>query len=242
MKRNCPEEVITKPAKIRLQKDDTVSLLACQRDSGAGFFIEDDLDDELATASITALVNELPPPLLEQNSRPRCEDCLKDFDSSFLSRNFDVFVCDDCRNDEKHGLCTKTEAKTKYLLKDCDLDMRTPVLKYILRKNPHNDRWGQMKLYYRPHVLARALTIWKSLDTIEEEKEKRVDNKEKSKQKKFEKRIKELRRAVRTSTWQKVEKAHEHEYDSENEIYDEDNDEYSKTCKTCGHVLSYEKM
>ena len=242
MKRNCPEEVLAKPAKIRLKKDDTVSLLACQRDSGAGFFIEDEGDDDLATANIPELAEELPPPILELNHRPICEDCNKEFDSSFLSRNFDVLVCDSCKSEEKHGLCTKTEAKGRYLLKDCDLDMRTPILKYILRKNPHNDRWGQMKLYYRPQIIARALEVWKSLDTIEDEKEKRVDNKEKTKQKKFEKRIKELRRAVRTSTWQKVEQAHEHDYDSENETYDEDEDEYSKTCKICGHVLKYEKM
>ena len=227
---------------MRLQKDDTVSLLACQRDSGAGFFIEDELDEELAMVDLPTLIEELPPPLLDESTRSKCKDCFKDFDSSFLLRNFDVLVCDDCRSEEKHGLCTKTDAKTKYLLKDCDLDLRTPILKYILRKNPHNERWGQMKLYYKPHVIARALEIWQSLDKIEEEKEKRVENKEKTKQKKFEQRIKELRRAVRTSTWQKVEKMHEHDYDSENETYNEDEDEYSKTCKICGHVLTYEKM
>lgn len=242
LKRNCPEELLSKPAKIRSYKDDTVGLLACQRDSKAGFFIEDDRGDDQTKADIIELVEDSPPPIFELNSKKKCEDCHKDFENSFLLRNFDVLVCDVCKDDDKHGLCTKSEAKQRYLLKDCDLDLRTPVLKYILRKNPHNDRWGQMKLYYRPQVIARALEIWRSLDKIEDEKEKRVDNKEKTKQKKFEKRIKELRRAVRTSTWQKVEQVHEHDYDSENETYNEEDDEYSKTCKICGHVLKYEKM
>jgi DNA-repair protein complementing XP-A cells len=31
-------------------------------------------------------------------------------------------------------------------LKDCDLDKREPALRFIVRKNPHNRRWGEMKL------------------------------------------------------------------------------------------------
>lgn len=48
---------------------------------------------------------------------------------------------------EKFDLITKTEAKKEYLLKDCDFDLRSPPLKFILGKNPHNSRWGEMKLY-----------------------------------------------------------------------------------------------
>lgn len=62
-------------------------------------------------------------------------------------------VCDGCRDsDEKHSLITRTEAKTEYLLKDCDLDKREPILKFICRKNPHNVRWGDMKLYLHLQV------------------------------------------------------------------------------------------
>lgn len=52
----------------------------------------------------------------------------------------------------------------------------------------------------------------------------------------------ELRQAVRTSTWQKDLSKHQHEYDSENEIYDEEEDMYTKKCKTCEHEVKYEKM
>lgn len=66
-------------------------------------------------------------------------------------------VCDGCRDsEEKHSLITRTEAKTEYLLKDCDLDKREPILKFILRKNPHNVRWGDMKLYLHLQVSMKS--------------------------------------------------------------------------------------
>ena len=54
--------------------------------------------------------------------------------------------------EDKHRLITRTEAKQEYLLKDCDLDLRQPALQFILRKNPHNPRWGDMKLYLELQV------------------------------------------------------------------------------------------
>jgi DNA repair protein len=51
-----------------------------------------------------------------------------------------------------HKLIPRTEAKTLYLLKDCDLDLREPPLRYIAKKNPHNPRYGDMKLYLKAQV------------------------------------------------------------------------------------------
>ena len=62
-------------------------------------------------------------------------------------------------NDEKHKLITKTEAKNTYLLKDADFDRREPPLKFIVRKNPHNPRWGDMKLYLLSQV-RKLYTLW----------------------------------------------------------------------------------
>ena len=50
----------------------------------------------------------------------------------------------------------------------------------------------------------------------------------------------DLRLAVRSSLVKKDRGPHQHEFGAE--MYDEDDDMYSKTCKTCGHVTSYEKM
>ena len=50
----------------------------------------------------------------------------------------------------------------------------------------------------------------------------------------------ELRLTVRSSLTRKERKEHVHEFGPES--YDEDEDMYSKTCKTCKHTVSYEKM
>lgn len=55
-------------------------------------------------------------------------------------------------NEDKHCLITKTDARNEYLLKDVDFDKREPQLKFIVRKNPHNPRWGDMKLYLKLQV------------------------------------------------------------------------------------------
>ena len=52
----------------------------------------------------------------------------------------------------QHGLVTRTEAKSEFLLKDCDLDLREPSLRYITRKNPQRSHWSEMKLYLRLQV------------------------------------------------------------------------------------------
>lgn len=66
-----------------------------------------------------------------------------------------------CRDvEDKHKLITRTEAKEEYLLKDCDLDKREPVLKFIVKKNPHNSRWGEMKLYLKLQV--QKLTVFQT--------------------------------------------------------------------------------
>ncbi|XP_012493716.1 PREDICTED: DNA repair protein complementing XP-A cells [Propithecus coquereli] len=49
----------------------------------------------------------------------------------------------------------------------------------------------------------------------------------------------ELRRAVRSSLWKRETIAHQHEYGPEENVED---DMYRKTCTTCGHELTYEKM
>lgn len=51
----------------------------------------------------------------------------------------------------------------------------------------------------------------------------------------------ELRRAVRSSVWTRDTSVHQHQYGAE-ELLDPEEDLYQKTCNTCGHQLTYEKM
>ena len=74
-----------------------------------------------------------------------------------------------------------------------DLDKREPPLKYILKTNPHNSHWGDMKLYLEKQVYERAMQIWGSEEKIEEELEKREENKVKTKVKKYNKQMKGIK-------------------------------------------------
>uniref|UniRef100_A0A8C0BDS6 XPA, DNA damage recognition and repair factor n=1 Tax=Buteo japonicus TaxID=224669 RepID=A0A8C0BDS6_9AVES len=120
-----------------------------------------------------------------------CGDCGKEFMDSYLMQHFDWATCDNCRDaEDKHKLITRTEAKEEYLLKDCDLDKREPVLRFIVKKNPHNSRWGDMKLYLKLQVIKRSLEVWGSEESLQKAKELRRDSREKMKQKKFDKKVK----------------------------------------------------
>ena len=70
-----------------------------------------------------------------------------------------VCVCVLRDNDGKHQLVSRSDAKKNFLLKDCDLDLREPPLRCILRKNPHNPRWGDMKLYLRTQVGVQCVCL-----------------------------------------------------------------------------------
>lgn len=142
---------------------------------------------------------------------------------------------------DKHSLITRTDAKTNYILKDCDLDRREPPLRFIAKKNP-NQKFSRndMKLYLQIQVEQRALDVWgseeKLISEIETRKEKKINRKEKE----FKKNISKLRMEMQSTFYKKEIKAHEHDYGDEE--YDEEKDEYYKECKTCEHVLYYEKM
>uniref|UniRef100_A0A8C7Y5E5 Xeroderma pigmentosum, complementation group A n=1 Tax=Oryzias sinensis TaxID=183150 RepID=A0A8C7Y5E5_9TELE len=204
-------------------------------DSGAGFFIDEEEEGALRCVRL------LPAPVIEPEYL-LCDDCQKPFMDSVLSNSFDLSVCDKCRDTEgKHKLISRTEAKQRYLLKDCDLDKREPPLRFILKKNPHNPRWGDMKLYLQLQAEKRALEVWGSEEAVEEAREAREENREVQKQKRFNKKVKELRRAVRSSVWTKNTGGHRHEYGPE-EVLDPEEDLYRKTCTSCGHEVTFEKM
>ncbi|RMX45385.1 hypothetical protein pdam_00000843 [Pocillopora damicornis] len=90
-------------------------------------------------------------------------------------------------------------------------------------------------------IVERAFEVWGGEDGLEEARQGRAEKREVQKQRKFDKKVKELRRAVRTSTWKKDTSRHQHQFEEEEE-YNEETDEWTKTCKTCGYQLTYEKM
>lgn len=205
-------------------------------DSGGGFLIEenDDLEEQMLK------IRTEPEPVIGKFNE--CNECQQKFGDSYLLRTFDLTVCDGCRDkEEKHSLITKTEAKQEYLLKDCDFDKREPILKYIIRKNPHNANWGEMKLYLHLQIEQRALEVWGSEENLLKEKEMRDLKREGAKIKRFNKKMKQLRMQVRSSLYDKTTKAsHVHEFGKD--TYNEEDDTYTHTCTTCGYEETYEKM
>lgn len=83
---------------------------------------------------------------------PAVQQLLKTSAVMCMHISFYNCICLHRDNDVKHKLISRTEAKQNFLLKDCDLDQREPPLRFILRKNPHNPRWGDMKLYLKTQV------------------------------------------------------------------------------------------
>ncbi|XP_055385775.1 DNA repair protein complementing XP-A cells homolog [Condylostylus longicornis] len=232
-------------AKLAAKQEDNVVKISGTRfvDSGGGFLVEQSIingenepiysipklkvDDDKINLPITYF---------------DCIECDKKFAESYLQKNFDYLVCDNCRDpDEAHSLITRTEAKTEYLLKDCDLDKREPLLKFIKRKNPHNVRWGEMKLYLHLQIEQRALDVWGSEEELLKQREERSDKREIGKIKRFNKRMKQLRMDVRSSLYDKTKSAsHTHEFGPE--TYNEEEDNYTHACLTCEYVETFEKM
>uniref|UniRef100_A0AAG5D7G7 XPA C-terminal domain-containing protein n=1 Tax=Anopheles atroparvus TaxID=41427 RepID=A0AAG5D7G7_ANOAO len=210
-------------------------------DSGGGFLLEQrthPIEEASAEEEPVPETDAVPVPIEYEE----CLECGDRFADSYLLNTFDYAVCDACREpDDQHSLITRTEAKQEYLLKDCDLDRREPPLKYISRKNPHNVRWGEMKLYLHLQIEKRALEVWGSEENLMREKELREEKREVSKVKKYNKRLKELRMDVRSSLYDKTVQAHVHSY-GETEVYNEADDTYTRTCEECGHTETYEKM
>ena len=90
----------------------------------------------------------------------------------------------------------RTMAKKEFLLKDEDLDYRRPPLRYISRKNPHNPRYGDMKLYLVAQLQERAIIVHGSLAELEELKKDRAMKREINIERKFERKIKKMRKEV----------------------------------------------
>ncbi len=49
-------------------------------------------------------VDDLTVPLPPDEEKPVCDECAKEFDDSFLLKNFDCQVCDSCRYEKVHLL------------------------------------------------------------------------------------------------------------------------------------------
>ena len=134
-----------------------------------------------------------------------CEVCESEQVDSELYAQFKVLVCYRCKetvNTEGenspllYSLITKSQGRNEYLLTDEEL-ADSSLLPSITRKNPHNPRWSDMKLYLRKQVLAFAIQKYGSAALLQSAKDGRSDNRVDRKSKKFLKALNELRSKTR---------------------------------------------
>lgn len=87
----------------------------------------------------------------------------------------------------------------------------------------------------------RALEVWGSEEKIEEERQLREEKRVIAKSKKYEKHMKELRKGMRSSLYDRTSVGkHTHEFGPE--TYNEEDDTYHRKCTSCPYEETFEKM
>ncbi|CAI5440050.1 unnamed protein product [Caenorhabditis angaria] len=210
---------------------------------GGGFCDDDDLVEEKREQFAEARQKRADERANKILAPENCEKCQNPLLDSWLWQRYSCAICDSCRNEKgEHKLLARTEAKNLYLLKDCDLDLRKPILRFWAKKNPHNPRYGDMKLYLKLQVEARAIEVHGSLEQIELKKELKEQAKEVRSEKQFEKKLKTLRQQIKGASSHTTKIAsgpHRHVFGNEKHI---GNDLWKRTCETCDYEEEFEKM
>lgn len=170
-----------------------------------------------------------------------CEKCTTE-DSQFdldqvIREKFNVAVCCTCvrTHPELYSLVPKTTAKSEFLLTEEELADKT-VLPHISKPNPKSPRWSNMQLYLRKHLVLFAGTKWGSMENLEAEKERKMIRSSSFKVRRFENKIKDLRKKTRLENSSKKLKPtskHEHSFELNNA-------KGIKKCTQCGLEIKYE--
>jgi DNA-repair protein complementing XP-A cells len=92
-----------------------------------------------------------------------------------LYENFQEKICYDCkaRNHDLYRLVSKQEAMKQFLVSDDSFQL----FKFISKPNPHNPHWQPMKLFLSKHILQFSLLKYGTVENLEKEKQKRDEKK-----------------------------------------------------------------
>ncbi|KAI0651598.1 thioesterase-like superfamily-domain-containing protein [Trametes meyenii] len=210
-----------------------------------GFLVKDGKEvDEEARAKEKererqrAMQNLEPAIHLDPKLNPHCKECNSmDIDYTY-KRVFGCLVCNKCKNEkpEKYSLLTKTECKEDYLLTDPELRDQE-LMPHLLKANPHKSTFANMMLFLRYQVEDFAWKKWGSPEALDAEWQRRVAEKKKKKNKKFEEGLKELRRRTRETVWQKrKDQEHKHIFG----VVEKGADGMGKqVCHECGFTIDW---
>ncbi|KXN83578.1 DNA repair protein rad14 [Leucoagaricus sp. SymC.cos] len=216
--------------------------------SKGGFLVEDgqEVDEdrirkEKERERERARQDQEPPIALDPTQSVKCRECLTlDIDHQFR-KIFRCLVCKKCQNEmpEKYSLLTKTECKDDYLLTDAEM-RDEEAMPHLLKANPHKSTYANMMLYVRYQVEEFAWKKWGSPEALDTEYQRRVAEKKKKKNKKFEESLRELRKKTKESVWQRrKDEEHKHSFGPSEKGPD---DIAIQICHTCGFTLEFEEL
>jgi len=164
-------------------------------------------------------------------------------------------VCYDCQRvakgpGGKYQVITKSKAKDEYLLTDRQLSREYGGLGCIVQPNPHDRRYGDMKLYLRSQAEELALQTWGTDEALFSEKERRTEERLQKAEARKRKAAGTLgsggaaakgkRPAASAPATLERAVAHRHEF-LPDETYDAETDLCTKRC-ACGLEVAYERM
>lgn len=146
------------------------------------------------------IVRDLPPPIDMENAI-KCFEC-GTFEIN--EKLWEVFKCRVCRRCEKkipnkYSLLTKTECREDYFLTDPELKDLS-ILPRLEKPNPHGT-YSRMQLFLRYQVEEFAFRKWGGPEGLDNEWVRREEGKIKRRDKKYELKMKEMRKKTRAEEY-----------------------------------------
>ncbi|CCH62114.1 hypothetical protein TBLA_0G01700 [Henningerozyma blattae CBS 6284] len=184
------------------------------------------------------------PPPINVTDDMKCIECKINLEMDpIIDDIFKKRVCKSCvkQMPEKYSLLTKTECKTDYFLTDPELN-DVELFHRLEKPNPHSGTFARMQLFLRLEIEEFAFKKWGGEEGLDEEWARREKMKSDKREKKFEKKIKEMRMKTRAQEFtrriqeKKFGKQHVHNFSAPFEIKDdEDGHKLTKRrCMDCG--------
>jgi len=114
------------------------------------------------------------------------------------------------------------------------------LLPHLLKANPHASTYANMMLFLRFQVEDFAWKKWGTPEALDAEYERRVTEKKKKKNKKFEDGLKELRKRTKEGVWQKRKDGeHTHIF---RDVATGAGGSAEQVCHTCGFTIDVEVL
>lgn len=104
-----------------------------------------------------------------------CVRCTRTGTASYLSFNFKILVCDECRCDTEDKIITKTVMVKEYKISKWPMEDFLKEYPHMIKANPQHERGHPMVLIYEKHAKEFAVKLHGSLEVIEKRKQENAD-------------------------------------------------------------------